>query len=111
MNKFVLGLGLLALASPLAAESPEAVAAAALEAAPVWDGHNDVPEQLRERRGDVIGAFDFNDTRSEPDGKGGTSPVHTDFPRLAQGKLGAQFWSVYVSADLPEPQAVVATLQ
>ena len=33
---------------------PEQIAAAALKAAPVWDGHNDVPEQLRERIEDVI---------------------------------------------------------
>jgi membrane dipeptidase len=112
MNKFVWGLGLLALASPLAAaDSPEAVAAAALRAAPVWDGHNDVPEQLRSRRGNLLEGFDFNDTRAEPDGKGGTKPMHTDFPRLAQGRVGAQFWSVYVDAALPEPEAVVATLQ
>jgi membrane dipeptidase len=111
MNKFVLAFGLAALASPLAAQSPEAVAEAALRAAPVWDGHNDVPEQLRDRRGDVLDGFDFNDTRNEPDGKGGTKPMHTDFARLAQGHVGAQFWSVYVSADLPEPEAVVATMQ
>ncbi len=112
MNKAMLGLGLMVLASPLAAaDSPEAVAEAALRAAPVWDGHNDVPEQLRARRGDVLAGFDFNDTRAEPDGKGGTKPMHTDFPRLAQGRVGAQFWSVYVDADLAEPEAVVATLQ
>lgn len=41
------------------AATPEQVAAAALKAAPVWDGHNDVPEQLRGRYKDVIGTFDF----------------------------------------------------
>ena len=111
MTKFVLGLGLLALASPLAAQSPEAVAEAALRAAPVWDGHNDVPEQLRGRRGDMLEGFDFTDTRAEPDGKGGTRPMHTDLPRLARGRVGAQFWSVYVDADQPEPQAVAQTLE
>jgi membrane dipeptidase len=69
----------------------------------VWDGHNDVPEQLRERRKDVLEGFDFNDTR----GVG----MMTDLPRLRAGNVGAQFWSVYVSADLPEPQAVQATLE
>jgi membrane dipeptidase len=111
MLRFTLAAALLASAGPLAAQSAEAVADAALKAAPVWDGHNDVAEQLRARRGDLLADFDFNDTRAEPDGKGGTSPMHTDLPRLAQGKVGAQFWSVYVSADLPEPEAVVATLQ
>lgn len=112
MNKLVWGLGLLVLASPLAAaDSPEAVAESALRAAPVWDGHNDVPIQLRGRRGNVLDGFDFHDTHAEPDGEGGTSPMHTDFPRLAQGRVGAQFWSVYVSASLAESEAVVATLE
>ncbi|WP_246465733.1 dipeptidase [Novosphingobium jiangmenense] len=69
----------------------------------VWDGHNDVPEQLRERRKDVLEGFDFNDSRA--------SGMMTDLPRLRAGNVGAQFWSVYVSADLPEPQAVQATLE
>jgi membrane dipeptidase len=111
MKRLILPLAALALAAPLAARTPEQVAAAALKAAPVWDGHNDVAEQLRERRGDVIAGFDFNDTTHEPDGKGGTKSMHTDLPRLAKGHVGAQFWSVYVSADLPEPQATVETLE
>ena len=84
MKKLAIALGLLAGAAPLAAQTPDEVAAAALREAPVWDGHNDVPIQLRERRGNVIAEFDFNDTRAEPDGKGDTKPMHTDFPRLEQ---------------------------
>ena len=42
--------------------TPEQVAMAALAAAPVWDGHNDVPEQLRQRRKNMIADFDFRDT-------------------------------------------------
>ena len=37
------------LSVPVAAQgTPEETAAAALDAAPVWDGHNDVPIQMRE---------------------------------------------------------------
>ncbi len=111
MKRLIRPLAALALAAPLAAKTPAEVAAAALEAAPVWDGHNDVAEQLRVRRGDVIAGFDFNDTTHEPDGKGGARTMHTDLPRLAKGHVGAQFWSVYVPADLPEPGAVVATME
>jgi membrane dipeptidase len=111
MKRLIVPLAALLLASPLAAKTPEEVAAAALKAAPVWDGHNDVAEQLRARRADVIAAFDFNDTTHEPDGKGGTSSMHTDLARLAKGHIGAQFWSVFVTSDQPEPQAVVATLE
>ena len=37
--------------------------------------------------------------------------VASHVARLAEGHVGAQFWSVYVSADLPEPQAAVATVE
>src|SRR5688572_22405732 len=111
MNKFVLGLGLVALASPLAAQSPEAVAEAALRAAPVWDGHNDVPIQLRERFGNVIADFDFEDTSDTgPTNEDGLA-MHTDFARLARGHVGAQFWSVYVSNAQTEAEAAVETIE
>ncbi len=101
-----------ALASPVAAQrSPEQVAQAALKAAPVWDGHNDVPEQLRDRYQNVIAGFDFTDSSKAPSADGGPVGMHTDVPRLRKGRVGAQFWSVYVSASLPEPQAVVAVLE
>ena len=113
MKRSILALALLALASPLSAETPEDVADAALRAAPVWDGHNDVPEQLRGRFGDLINDFDFSDTTgtgpTDPQGKGRV--MHTDLNRLAQGHVGAQFWSVWVDTAQTEPEAVVATMQ
>ena len=109
MKKLLLVAGLLAVASPLAAQTPEEVARAALAAAPVWDGHNDVPIQLRARFGNVIEDFDFADTSEVVDEEG--QHMHTDLARLGEGMVGAQFWSVYVSAALPEPEAVVATVE
>ncbi len=100
--------------------SPERIVAAALKEAPVWDGHNDVPEQLRDRRKDVLAGFDFNNTVNEPlsDKRmaaffpaGTPTGMQTDLPRMKAGHIGAQFWSVYVSANLPEPQAVQATME
>jgi membrane dipeptidase len=67
---------------------------------PVIDGHNDLPMQLRARRGYEVAGLDT----AQPD-------FHTDIPRLRAGGVGAQFWSVYVPSDLPEPEAVVATLE
>ena len=93
------------------AQTPEQVAQAALKAAPVFDGHNDVPIQLRGRFGNVIGDFDFVDTTDTGPEHSEGRTMHTDLNRLRQGKVGAQFWSVYVSADLTEPQAVQATLE
>lgn len=93
------------------ARTPEQVAEAALRAAPVFDGHNDVPYALRERYGNVIAGFDFTDSTKARPAADGVVGMHTDIPRLRKGRVGAQFWSVYVDADLPEPQAVVAVLE
>lgn len=100
----------IAFAAPAIAKgTPEEVAAAALKAAPVWDGHNDVPIQLRGRFANVIEDFDFADTLDTA--TAAQKAMHTDLARLRQGKVGAQFWSVYVSADLTEPEAVQATIE
>ena len=109
-----LRIGLLVLAvlgTPAAAATPAQVAEAALRAAPVWDGHNDMPEQLRDRRKDLIGDFDFRDTTGTADPARGKRAMHTDLTRLKRGHVGAQFWSVWVSTSLTEQQAVQATLE
>ncbi len=84
---------------------------AALDAAPVFDGHNDVPIQLRSRFDNQINDFDFADTT----GTGDTHPqgrvMHTDLARLAEGKVGAQYWSVYVPVSISEPEAVQMTME
>jgi membrane dipeptidase len=76
------------------------VVTSVLKAAPVIDGHNDLPMQLRAHRGYAV------DGLAE-----GAPEFHTDIPRLRAGGVGAQFWSVYVPSDLPEPEAVVATME
>ncbi len=111
MKRSIFVVPLLFAAVPAHAQTPEQIADAALAEAPVWDGHNDVPIQLRSRFGNVIADFDFEDTTQEADGKGGTRPMHTDFTRLSRGKVGAQFWSVYVSANLPPAEAAVETIE
>ncbi len=69
---------------------------------PVLDGHNDLLWAAREQ---VRYDFDRLDV-----GAGGT-PTHTDLPRLVEGGVGGQFWSVYVPSDLPGSSAVTATLE
>lgn len=111
MKKLAL-LPLLALfASPVLADTPKEVAEAALEASPIWDGHNDVPIQLRARFRNVIGDFDFEDTTDTGPEHSSGRTMHTDLNRLKAGKVGAQWWSVYVSASLSEPQAVQAVVE
>src|SRR3954464_7312893 len=67
---------------------------------PIIGGHNDLPMQLRARYGYRVQGLD------EP-----RPGLHTDLPRLRAGRVGGQFWSVYVPSDLSEPEAVVATLE
>ncbi|WP_433082682.1 dipeptidase [Dactylosporangium sp. CA-052675] len=66
----------------------------------VMDGHNDLPWRLRVRGGDVDLSGDLSSTG-----------LHTDLPRLRRGGVGAQFWSVYVPDDRPEPQAAVQVVE
>jgi membrane dipeptidase len=75
---------------------------ALLRAHPVIDGHNDLLWEARARVG-----YDFD--RLDV-GAGGT-PTHTDLPRLRQGGVGGQFWSVFVPASLTGDTAVSATLE
>ncbi|RDC60677.1 Membrane dipeptidase [Alteripontixanthobacter maritimus] len=106
-----IALALVTATAPAKAQTAEETAAAALEAAPVWDGHNDVPIQLRARFDNEIGDFDFADTTGTGADHAEGRVMHTDLARLGEGQVGAQFWSVYVSAALTEPQAVLATLE
>jgi membrane dipeptidase len=99
----------LLLSGPLAAQTVDpatATANAALEAAPVFDGHNDVPNQLRSRVANQINGFDFEDTLDTGEGHPEGRPLHTDLARLKEGKVGAQFWSVYVPSNPDEAEAV-----
>jgi len=68
---------------------------------PLIDGHNDLPWEIREAFGDLA-AVDL------------TRPVaktRTDIPRLVEGGVGGQFWSVYVPARLAGDTAVTAVLE
>jgi len=83
----------------------------ALDIVPVFDGHNDVPYQLRIRFENRINGFDFTDTTetgaNHPQGR----VMHTDLDRLREGRVGAQFWSVFVSVNQTEPEAVHQTIE
>jgi membrane dipeptidase len=56
----------------------------------LFDGHNDLPWQIRKLAG---GSFDQMDIKLQQ------PKLQTDIPKLKRSGLKAQFWSVYVSAD------------
>jgi membrane dipeptidase len=73
-----------------------------LRSAPLIDGHNDLLWEMRGSR---------QEQGTEPDVAGPVDHPQTDLPRLAEGCVGGQFWSVYVPSDLPPDQAVIQTLE
>lgn len=68
----------------------------------VVDGHNDLPWAARVAADYDLEALDLQDT---------AQVTHTDLRRLRAGRVGGQFWSVYVPAHLDADGAVVATLE
>ncbi len=76
-------------------------ARALLREFPVVDGHNDLPWALREKAGYDLDRLDIAGHQH--------GHLHTDIPRLRAGGVGAQYWSVYVPAEQPDP--VAATLE
>lgn len=102
----ILLLGSAAVAAP----SPDGAlvqrAREILRRVPLVDGHNDLPSQYRERVHNRLAELDIARDQSalQPS-------LHTDIPRLREGGVGAQFWSVYVPASLDEHEAVVQTLE
>jgi membrane dipeptidase len=62
-----------------------------LDRAILFDGHNDLPMAIREKLGPVpdLAAYDLR----QP------TPGHTDLARLREGRVGAQFWSVYIPGE------------
>jgi len=95
--------------SPALAQSPEQVAQAVLAENPVIDGHNDAPEQIADRFDGDFTQFDFRNTI--PTMGTGTKPMHTDIARLRQGRVGGQFWSVWIDPELPEFEAVQRVIE
>ena len=68
----------------------------------VIDGHNDLPIALREAHGLDLAGVDLH---------AGVPDLQTDVPRLRQGGVGGQFWSVFVPASFGGEKAVTATLE
>lgn len=81
-----------------------------LERVPLFDGHNDLPWQYRGRVHYRFSELDVRDTTKQPAGST-DAPMHTDITRLREGKVGAQWWSVYTAANTSEPEAVLATME
>jgi membrane dipeptidase len=81
-------------AAPQPSARDIALARRVLRATPLVDGHNDLPWRIRE---DTVHPRDVEayDLRTR-------APGMTDLPRLRQGMVGGQFWSVYIPGEIKD---------
>ncbi len=77
-----------------------------LKATPLIDGHNDLPWELRDKFGSRV---ETTDLRSGGDKL--TPPLMTDIARMRAGRMGGQFWSVWIPAKVSGPRAVEMTIE
>ena len=77
-------------------------ALALLSEHPLVDGHNDLPWAMRAAVGYDLSQLDLT-VRGDR--------TQTDLVRLREGRVGAQFWSVFVPSSLPDDVAVRQTLE
>jgi membrane dipeptidase len=105
MQKLLLMSGLaMLLSGAVAAQADLLTRARALhKQVPLIDGHNDYPWALR----GIDPGRDFD----KADITGSLPKLMTDIPRLRQGGVGGQFWSVYVPSAMQGKEAVRATLE
>ena len=61
-----------------------------LDQVPIIDGHNDLPSEMLDKTGANPAHLDFNQMQSA---------YMTDFVRMREGRVGAQFWSAYITND------------
>jgi membrane dipeptidase len=101
----------LAAAGSAAAESDVQRVARVLAHTPLIDGHNDLPWELRTRFGSDLSRVDLAASTAQLLPPAGSPPLMTDIPRLRRGLVGAQFWSVFIPADIKGTQAVQTTLE
>jgi membrane dipeptidase len=103
-------LAALLLAHPAFAQQPidpkiQARIDRILKKTPLIDGHNDIAEQLREN-------YNFK-VEGLASGTGAWKPkaLQTDMARLRAGRVGGQFWSVYIDADIHGDEAIRQTIE
>jgi membrane dipeptidase len=100
---FISALFAVLVAGVAAQSDPLARARTLHRQVPLIDGHNDYPWALR--------GLDPGRDLAKADLTGSLPKLHTDIPRLRQGGVGGQFWSVYVPSSMQGREAVRATLE
>ncbi|MEL6444582.1 MAG: dipeptidase [Bacteroidota bacterium] len=101
------------VAGDTAADATAALVAEVLDAVPLVDGHNDLPWAIR--RAWPCDEDPARCAQPNPPGNVGaynlraTTPGHTDLARLEAGRVGIQFWSVYIPFSTAEAGTAAVT--
>lgn len=96
-------LGLVMLVASVHAQDFKARAIAIHKQTPLIDGHNDYPWALRD--------LDPGKDLSKADIAEPVPKLMTDIPRLRQGGVGGQFWSVYTPSTMMDKDATRVTME
>ena len=72
---------------------------------PLVDGHNDIAEALKENFGSSVANL-ASGTDKWPQ-----NPLMTDMARLHAGRVGGQFWSVYIEGTITGDEAIRRTIE
>jgi len=92
---FALSIAISGVMAPVIAEdSAMERARTLLDRVGLVDGHNDLPWTLRETFGSDLSRVDLRK-------RGAT--VDTDIPKLREGRVAGQFWSVFIPSGLSNP--------
>jgi membrane dipeptidase len=75
-----------------------------LKRTPLIDGHNDLPWALRGDFGSKVDGLQSGTDSWKP-------PLMTDMARLKAGRVGGQFWSVYIEGTTLGDEAIRTTLE
>jgi membrane dipeptidase len=110
MRRFLAAAAIALLATPTVAQVTPIDPSAAkridriLKRTPLIDGHNDLPGELREKYGSRVDNLASGSDKLP-------QPLMTDMARLHAGRVGGQFWSVYIPATVTGPQAIQMTVE
>jgi membrane dipeptidase len=118
LTRLMIGAALMAFSATGSAQAIDAKVQARidriLKATPLIDGHNDLPWELRQRFGGRVDRI-ARDTDKIPApaiaDEHSPGPLMTDIARLHQGRVGGQFWSVYIPSDVTGDAAIRTTLE
>ena len=97
---------LISLPAAAPAQTPEERVERVLAKTPVIDGHNDLPWEIRDVYDFWRKPLDLDSDTSKLEAR-----LQTDLPRMRRGGVGAQFWSVWIPADLKGDEAVRVTFE